>query len=83
MTELKKAESRQDFQTIEALAREIMPEVYNGIVPQFHVTFFLDTFQTVAGHRATNSQRKLSLLPALPQWRSWRVFGYSGRSRQD
>lgn len=48
MTELKKAESRDDFQIIETLARQIMPEVYEGIVPQFHVTFFLDTFQTVA-----------------------------------
>jgi ribosomal protein S18 acetylase RimI-like enzyme len=47
MIEIKQATILQDFQQIETLAREIMPEVYKDIVPPNHVTFFLDSFQTV------------------------------------
>ena len=47
MIKIKQATTSQDFQQIETLAREIMPEVYKGIVTPDHVAFFLDTFQTV------------------------------------
>lgn len=51
MIEIKQATTSQDFQQIETLAREIMPEVYKGIVPPDHVAFFLDTFQTIEAIR--------------------------------
>lgn len=55
MIEIKQATRPQDFERIETLAREIMPEVYQGIVSPDHVDFFLDTFQTV---EAINQQIK-------------------------
>lgn len=40
------AQSPQDYQTIETLAREIMPEVYVPDIPLAHVHYYLETFQT-------------------------------------
>lgn len=40
------AQSPQDYQMIETLAREIMPEVYVPDIPLAHVNYYLDTFQT-------------------------------------
>lgn len=52
MIEIKQATTLPDFQKIERLAREIMPEVYQDIVTPDHVAFFLDTFQTVGAIKA-------------------------------
>lgn len=47
MTQILKASNDKDFQIIESLAKEILHEVYDPIIPVEHTTFFLEKFQTV------------------------------------
>ena len=46
MIEIKKAENRSDYKTIEKLAFEILHEVYNPIIPAEHTDYFLKEFQS-------------------------------------
>ncbi|WP_299454447.1 GNAT family N-acetyltransferase [uncultured Microscilla sp.] len=75
MIELKQAKTTADYQTIEQLAREIMPEVYQGIVPPAHVDFFLTTFQTthVIARQINEAHYQYYLL-----WLNGQVAGYLG-----
>lgn len=47
MLQLTPATSARDFETIERLAREIMPEFYAPTIARDHIDFFLDEFQSV------------------------------------
>ncbi len=40
--------SDADLQAIENMAREIIPEVYGAYVPLYHLTYFIENYQTVA-----------------------------------
>ena len=44
---LRKADNLIDYQEIQNLAFEIIPEFYSDIIPSEHLTFFLQKFQTV------------------------------------
>jgi len=47
MIEITKADNKIDFKIIETLAKEILPEVYDPIIPVEHTEYFLKKFQTV------------------------------------
>ncbi len=46
MINIQKATKTEDYQIIETLAKEILHEVYDPIIPAEHTTFFLNKFQT-------------------------------------
>ena len=48
MIDIQKATTTSDFKIIELLAKEILHEVYDPIIPKEHTTFFLQKFQTVS-----------------------------------
>jgi diamine N-acetyltransferase len=47
MIQILKASHKNDFLTIASLAKEILHEVYDPIIPSAHTTFFLEKYQTV------------------------------------
>ncbi|NMH89626.1 GNAT family N-acetyltransferase [Flavivirga algicola] len=47
MIEIKKADNTTDFKIIEKLAKEILHEVYDPIIPAEHTDYFLTKFQSV------------------------------------
>jgi len=46
MIDIQKATTTSDYKTIELLAKEILHEVYDPIIPAEHTSFFLQKFQT-------------------------------------
>ena len=48
MIDIQKATTTSEFKTIELLAKEILHEVYDPIIPSEHTVYFLQKFQTVA-----------------------------------
>lgn len=48
MIALKKADTETDFNTIEQLAKEVLHEVYDPIIPSDHTAFFLKEFQSAS-----------------------------------
>jgi ribosomal protein S18 acetylase RimI-like enzyme len=47
MIEMKPAHTIEQFKEIEELAWKIMPDFYGPYIPQSHITFFLEKYQTV------------------------------------
>jgi ribosomal protein S18 acetylase RimI-like enzyme len=47
MIEIKPAHTIEQFKEIEKLAWKIMPDFYGPYIPQSHITFFLEKYQTV------------------------------------
>jgi len=47
MIEIKRANTIEQYEVIKELAWKIMPDFYGTYIPQYHIKFFLEKYQTV------------------------------------